>query len=215
MNLGDKHKESHGYQLDGTKILSTSFADDFDLITNDKRKHQKLQLEVQKKAESMGLTFKPSKCRSLSIQSGRVAPDCIFFLEAREGELVPLATMEDDPHKFLGSTITLRKTPQDHFNFLKEKLEEKLVNLDQSLVRGEYKVAIYSRYILPSLQFHFSFHSIHQTHLDVLDGLARRFLKCWLSFPKRGATPPPAGDQVPFPGVPREPHGELHLPPAL
>ena len=96
--------------------------------------------------------------------------------------------MEDDPHKFLGSNITHKNSPADHFIFLKGKLDEKLTNLDKTLVRGEYKVAIYSRYILPSLQFHFTVHNIHQTHLDKLDISAKKFLKSWLGFPKRGAT---------------------------
>ena len=158
------------------------------MITNNLKKHQKLQLDVQRKAESMGLTFKPSKCRSLSIKAGRVDGDCTFFLQAGNREKALLATMEDDPHKFLGSTITHKNTPADHFAFLKGKLDEKLTNLDKTLVRGKYKVAIYTRYILPSLQFHFTVHNIHQTHLDIMDHLAKKFLKSWLSFPKRGAT---------------------------
>ena len=96
--------------------------------------------------------------------------------------------MEDDPHKFLGSNITERNTPADHFTFLKDKLEVKLANLDKSTVRGEYKVAVYSRYILPYLQFLFSVHSIHKTHLDVLDGMVMKCLKSWLSFPTHGVT---------------------------
>ena len=101
----------------------------------------------------MGLCFKPSKCRSLSIQGGRVKGDKAFFLLAGGSEEVFLKTMEDDPHKFLGATITNMNTPADHFNFLKTKLDEKLSNLGNCLIRGEYKVAVYSRYILPSLQF--------------------------------------------------------------
>ena len=182
------HKDSYGYQLGKCKVLSTPFADDFDLVTNDTRRHQKLQLDVQKKAESMGLCFKPSKCRSLSIKGGRVAGEHQFFLKAADGEKVFLKTMEDDPHKFLGSHITNLNSPADHFNFLKTKLVEKLSNLDSSLVRGEYKIAIYSRYILPSLQFHFAVHNIHQTHLNILDSQARNYIKKWLGFPKRGAT---------------------------
>ena len=49
-------------------------------------------------------------------------------------------------------------------------------------------MAVYSRYVLPSLQFHFAVHNIHKTHLDLLDASARKFLKSWLGFPKRGAT---------------------------
>ena len=32
-------KESHGYQLGNSKVLSTPFADDFDLISNHVKKH--------------------------------------------------------------------------------------------------------------------------------------------------------------------------------
>ena len=181
------HRESQGYKLGNCKVLTTPFADDFDLISNHSGRHQKLQLDVQQKAESMGLLFKPSKCRSLSIIGGRVDGEKSFFLQAGSDK-VYLKTMEDDPHKFLGSTITSKNTPADHFAFLKTKLEEKLENLDKSLVRGEFKVAVYSRYVLPSLQFHFAVHNIHKTHMDILDSLARKFLKSWLGFPKRGAT---------------------------
>ena len=99
-----------------------------------------------------------------------------------------LKTMEDNPHKFLGSTITHRNTAADYFTFLKEKLEEKLTNLGETEVRGEYKIAVYSKYILPLLQFHFAVHNIHQTHLDIVDGLARKFLETLLGFPARGVT---------------------------
>ena len=145
-------------------------------------------LDVQQKAESMGLTFKPSKCRSLSIQSGKITDAKFFLLDGAGVNKVYLKTMEDDPHKFLGSNITERNTPADHFKFLKDKLEVKLENLNKTVVRGEYKVAVYCRYILPSLQFHFSVHSIHKTHLDVLDAMARKFLKAWLSFPTNGVS---------------------------
>ena len=56
------------------------------------------------------------------------------------------------------------------------------------MVRGEYKVAINSRYVLPSLRFHLSVHNVHQTHLDKLDHLAKTYLKKWLKFPTRGVT---------------------------
>ena len=46
----------------------------------------------------------------------------------------------------------------------------------------------YSRYLLPSLRFHFSVHNIHQTHLDELDHHASTFLKRWLDIPSRGVT---------------------------
>ena len=50
--------------------------------------------------------------------------------------------------------------------FLKDKLSTKLENIDNTMVRAEYKVAIYTRYALPSLRYHLTVHTLHKTHLD-------------------------------------------------
>ena len=56
------------------------------------------------------------------------------------------------------------------------------------MVRGEHKVATYTRYILPSMRYHLAVHNIHQTQLDQLDSLAQKYLKNWLVIPARGCT---------------------------
>ena len=48
-------------------------------------------------------------------------------------------------------------------------------------------MAVYTRYALPSLRYHLTVHSLHKTHLDELDLLAKKFLKKWLGLPPRGA----------------------------
>ena len=101
-------------------------------------------------------------------------------------KFIHLKILEEEPFKFLGSRITFKNTAIDHFKLLEELL--KLSNLEKCSVRGEYKVAIYSRYVMPSLRFHFSVHNIHQTHLDKLDHLARKYLKMWLKFPNNGVS---------------------------
>ena len=47
---------------------------------------------------------------------------------------------------------------------------------------------IYSRYALISMRYHLSVHDIHKTHLDKLDGIARKYLKKWLNIPSHGAS---------------------------
>ena len=99
-----------------------------------------------------------------------------------------MKTLESDPHKFLGCVMTHQNTPQDHLTFLKTKLSTKLENLEKTKVRPEYKVAVYTRYALPSLRYHLTVHNLHQCHLEELDMLAQRYLKSWLGLPSRGAT---------------------------
>ena len=84
--------------------------------------------------------------------------------------------------------MTFNNTAQDHLGFLKQKLSSKLENLDKTLVRAEYKMAIYTRYALPALRYHLTVHTVHKCHLEELDMLAQRFLKKWLGIPSRGCT---------------------------
>ena len=70
-----KHEATHGYEIklsnkNVKNVISTPFADDFNIISRNKDLHQKLVLDVEKKIKSMGLLLKPSKCRALSIQKG-------------------------------------------------------------------------------------------------------------------------------------------------
>ena len=168
-------------------INTTPFADDFNIISRNKAQHQKLISDIETKIKSMGLVIKPSKCSSLSIQSGK-SLNLSFFLSDESGEKIAISSVCDKPLKFLGSQITALNKPNDMFKFLYEKLESKLKNIDRSKLRGEFKLNIYSRYALPSLRYHFSVHDIHKTHLDKLDCLAKQFLKRWLDIPSRGSS---------------------------
>ena len=105
-----KKKETLGYKLGGYKVITLPFADDFELISNHKTRHQALVSDVQTKAETMGLEFKPSKCRSLSICGGKVET-AFFYLKTKDGKKVVMKGMEDDPFKFLGSSISHKNTP--------------------------------------------------------------------------------------------------------
>ena len=67
-----KHKETHGYSLTTQEkgvmnVITTPFADDFNILTRDKVLHQQIVKDVEKKIQFMGLIIKPRKCRSLSI----------------------------------------------------------------------------------------------------------------------------------------------------
>ena len=99
-----------------------------------------------------------------------------------------IKSLQDEPHKYLGQTLTFKNSAKDHFEFLSSILEGKLKSLDEVSVRSEYKIATYDRYLLPSLRYHLSIHTIHQTHLDQLDMVANRYLKRWAGIPSHGCT---------------------------
>ena len=187
-----KQEAAQGYEIkirnkSVKNVITTPFADDFNIISKNKDLHQKLVLNVERKIRSMGLILKPSKCRALSIQRG--TPGVVEFnLTNETGNKISISSVLVKPLKFLGSTVTEDNSPSAKFVIIEQKLRTKLENIDKSSLRGERKLAIYSRYALPSMRFFISVHHIHKTHQDKLDTLARKYLKSWLSIPSRGAT---------------------------
>ena len=185
------YKETHGYELKINDIVksvnTTPFADDFNIISNNSIKHQQLVSDVEKKLKSMGLVIKAHKCRSLSIKSGKLT-NIPFNLQTTSGEALNILSVMDKPMKFLGSDLAEDNSPNAMFARIYSKLEDKLNNINNSTLRGEYKVNIYSRYALPSIRYYLSIHHIHKTHEDKLDSLARKYLKIWLKIQKNGVT---------------------------
>ena len=170
-----------------TKINTTPFADDFNLISTNKKNHQKVILDIQSKLVSMGLKIKPQKCRSISIQRGKITKT-EFSINNTEGNEVNIASILDKPLKFLGSLVTPSNSPEDMFNHVYDKLQSKLTNITLSKIRGELKIQIYKRYLLPSVRFHLMVHEFHTSHLEKLDTLARKHLKLWLNLPPKGVS---------------------------
>ena len=63
-----------------------------------------------------------------------------------------------------------------------------MTNLDMTNVRGEFKIVTYSRYLLPSMRYHLSIHSLYKTHLQKLDKIVSDYHKKWLEIPHKGCT---------------------------
>ena len=174
-------KDSQGYDLNGTRIITTPYADDFNLITNNKVQHQKIIDKLHSYTSTMGLKLKPSKCCSLSICGG--APKEIKYSIGNEC----IRSIKEKPHKFLGSLICFSGKPSEVCDFVESDILAKLQRIDELQVRPEFKVAIYSRYLLNSIRFLLTVHTLQKTHLDKLDVLTDKYLKSWLGVPSRGA----------------------------
>ena len=129
----------------------------------------------------MGLKLKPSKCCSLSVCGG--VPKEIKYSIGSE----VIRSIKDKPHKFLGSQICYSGKTAEVFDHVHAEILLKLKRIDELLIRPEYKAAIYSRYLLNSIRFLLTVHTLNKTHLDKLDVLTGKYLKNWLGIPSRGA----------------------------
>ena len=63
-----------------------------------------------------------------------------------------------------------------------------LDNIDSSSVRPEYKVKVYTKYLLNTIKFMLTVHDLTKTQRAHLDQCCTKLLKKWLGMPNRGAT---------------------------
>ena len=167
-----RFEESDGYCLGDMRYITLPFADDFNLITRDIRKHKKLMARLHYLTTSMGLKLKPHKCRSLT-----GLEEVVFPL----GESEIASILHDKYHKFLGGSYVFDFSTTSVAAVIKERVGDQL-NIDDLLVRNEYKVRIYSDYFLGSCCFIFSVHDLNKSHIKAPD-LTHKYLKKWLGLP--------------------------------
>ena len=61
--------------------------------------------------------------------------------------------LHDKYHKFLGGFYTFQFSASSIAAVIKERVGDQLKNLDAALIRSEYKVRVYSDYLLGSWRF--------------------------------------------------------------
>ncbi len=176
-------EDRYGYDLDGCRYITLPFADDFCLITANKRHHQKIMNEIYDITCSMNLTLKPVKCKSISIRSGK-SDACTFTL----GDNV-LKSLKDAPEKFLGSNITFSGKSKDINEIVKSKLETITSNVSSCMIRDEYKLRVYTQYSIPSIRYMLTVHELTDNQLEGLDHIHTKAIKAFLGLPPRGPTP--------------------------
>ena len=175
-------EDRYGYKLNGNSVITLPYADDFNLITSNKRTHQRVINELHSITSSMNLKLKPEKCKNLSICSGspKIVP---FSLGGKD-----LDSIKDSPMKFLGACVSCQSTSMEGFTFIHNKLESMLKNIESTNIRPEFKVRIYTQYAMSSIRFALTVHHLTSTQRKSLDSLTICYLKSWLGMPKCGAT---------------------------
>ena len=111
----------------------------------------------------MNLVLEPKKCKSISICSG-MSKSIKFKLA---DTIIPSISVS--PEKLLGSQITFKGKQSEVFKFIYDGIESGLVNIDNTLVRSEYKLKIYSVYFLSAIRFMLTVHDVTDSSLTKLD----------------------------------------------
>jgi hypothetical protein len=121
-NMEDKF----GYSLNDKKIITLPFADDFCLITTNKRSHQNIINIINNQVKSLGMKLKPSKCRSFLI-SGEKASVVPFLID---DHMIP--SIKDEDQIFLGKLLFYSGTSEETFNHIKDIFKDALEYIKKS-----------------------------------------------------------------------------------
>ena len=102
----------------------------------------------------MNIVLEPTKCKSLSICSGSSK---VIEFSLNSGIIQSIANSLE---KILGSQVTFSGKKSKIFSFIKKSIAETFENIVKSLIREEYIISIYTRYVIPALRFKLTVHDI-------------------------------------------------------
>ncbi len=112
-------------------MISTPFANDFNVIATNSSKHQQIPNKVEKFAKGLNFHLKPTKCKPISI-SGGYSKVVQFKLSD-----LHISFIVDSPEKIPGSRITFSVKQCELFEFVNQDLATTLDNVNTSLVRDK------------------------------------------------------------------------------
>ena len=64
-----------------------------------------------------------------------------------------ISSIRDEEQKFLGKLLFFKGKPEETFNLVKDAFVTGIENIGKAMVRNEFKLWMYSHYLLPSKVF--------------------------------------------------------------
>ena len=128
----------------------------------------------------MGMKLKPSKCRSFSILSGK--PSIVDFYIGEH----KIPSIANEEQKFFGKVIFFSGKSSKTIEYFNKIFNERLSNIDNMSIRGEYKLWIYQNYFLPSIKILLTVHEINISDIKKLESISHRYFKTWCDIPQCG-----------------------------
>ena len=160
------------------------FADGLSVFSSSMKDHAAALQTIDKYCSDLDLTLKPSKCASFVYDGKKLLSNVTFPL--KEGSTKNIST---GPYKFLGHTLcqTLLTTAKQSGKRFMNSFLEKLDSLDRTPIRGEYKLWILRRFLIPSFHFVLSVDVMPESSIKNVQSQCTKKIKGWLGL-TRGVT---------------------------
>ena len=94
--------------------------------------------------------------------------------------------IKSNPTKFLGQIVSMSNntTCQLSASALSSTINDSLQRINNSPIRGDYKIWIYRNYLVPSIFFQLSVNKYTKSFISKLQAKITKFLKSWLHLPR-------------------------------
>ena len=83
----------------------------------------------------------------------------------------------------MGKLLFFKGKPEATYNFVKEAFVTGIENIGKAMVRNEFKLWMFSDYLLPSKRYLLAIHTLTDTQLKSLDTLTDKAIKSWAGLP--------------------------------
>ena len=157
------------------------FTDDLIIISSSLNDHSKALQEISNCCQDLDLTLKPPKCVSFVFDGKKTDKATTFKVGCGMTR-----NMSSGPTKFLGQTqaVSATSTSCEAGKKFISSFQQELDNLDQTSVRGEYKLWIYKRYLAPSYHCVMAVDPIPESAIKKMKSAALKKIKRWLNLPR-------------------------------
>jgi hypothetical protein len=171
-----------GYKLVNTHITHGLFADDEDLISENRLASQQQLDNLTSRMGGFGMRMNAKKCATLSILSDRKRKRYLIdktpFAKI-DGELVP-ALGPSDTYKYLGMCISAMTTD---ISGVKKTLQEGIQRISASPLKPQQRLRALKQHLIPATQHQLILGDVGKGFLITLDRINRAAVRRWLKLP--------------------------------
>lgn len=171
------------FEFYGQQVTVLAYADDLTIIVESIEQMQLALQTAVTTASSIGLSFNPKKCSTLTIKKGKVIP-ATFQLQGEN--ITALKKGEHYQHLGVPTGVEVRQTPYETV----EQMFSDIRLIDNSLLTPWQKCEVVASFILPRVDFILRAGTVQKTILNSLDKFVKRIAKGWLNLPQRASAEP-------------------------
>ena len=173
----------HNFVVNPLRPPLKAFMDDLLIMTPDQVSTQHLLNRCTQALTWAGMTFKPTKSRSIVVVKGRIINSSQLIIVS-DNKIVAIPSILTCPVRFLGRTINHTLSDKDAIDQFISDLYEALQRIDKSNHKGIHKVWILHHLLIPRARWPLLIYEVSITVASKAEQKISFYLRKWLKLQK-------------------------------